>query len=369
MTLSHRLVEIANAVEAAVERGDSEALKCRARELKRMAVDVEHRRPGRRAHKAMSLVVSKLPARREKSFCAVVDDWETDESEAEDPVASPLRRFRALHPNSAFKRRWDFLTSIFALVLVFGPEARGALAGAVDRSKGLRLLLGEMVLEAADAVAPSLYSSFNAWFVADICLNFVTGYVDRSGVLVMQKRRIAVNYLTTCFVLDLWCALSNRAASTLLLDHGPVVDPCETALAYCPPPKRPPLVALATLWRRLKRVVPRTLAFARRRGRLRQVLVSAPSLTSYAMKAANALRVVLRLKWTNAAVLARRALQYVATKTPSRSRPRHRAAGHATNGSSARSPPRKPRFHKVFNRRRHVDKSPAPAALCSGSKT
>ena len=42
------------------------------------------------------------------------------------------------------------------------------------------------------------HRAVNFWFLVDVCLNFVTGYVDRkTGVLVMSKERLGPRYLRT----------------------------------------------------------------------------------------------------------------------------------------------------------------------------
>lgn len=40
------------------------------------------------------------------------------------------------------------------------------------------------------------------WFLLEILLNFLTGYYEK-GHLVMQKKKIAINYIKTWFFLDL----------------------------------------------------------------------------------------------------------------------------------------------------------------------
>ena len=71
----------------------------------------------------------------------------------------------------------------------------------------------------------------NLWFLVDVCLNFVTGYVDRkTGVLVMSKRRIAQRYLRTYFVLDIWCALPfDRLVLPALVEVAPPQKPLKCA--------------------------------------------------------------------------------------------------------------------------------------------
>ena len=84
-----------------------------------------------------------------------------------------------MHPNSAFKRRWDYLTSLLAVCVVFKPELR-ALASSVARPQAPTEVMNMWALWFNRCV--------NFWFLVDVCLNFVTGYVDRkTGVLVMSN--------------------------------------------------------------------------------------------------------------------------------------------------------------------------------------
>ena len=123
-----------------------------------------------------------------------------------------------MHPNSAFKRRWDYLTSLLAVAVVFAPECRAF--------AGWCLGLEEPRRPPADGPDAGLVAALvNVWFLCDVLLNFVTGYVDGAGVLVMSKRRIAIRYCQTYFLLDIWCALP---FDRLVLPYLPVVEDLTT---------------------------------------------------------------------------------------------------------------------------------------------
>ena len=225
------------------------------------------------------------------------------------------RRVRAVNPNSAFKRRWDYLTSVLAVLVVFAPEFRslaGYLLGLQEPKKPVE--------------TPGFLGNFvNLWFLCDVLLNFVTGYVDRSGVLIMSKRRIALHYLQTYFLLDFWCALPFDA---LVVPHLPVLDDYAAALqrttaqAQVVPcaknsvshplvdclPRRGPIRTVRNVVRHVRSWTPRVLSFAKRRGRLRQVLVSAPNIVSYIVRTLRLVRLsrVKLVKWRTIAVLGRR---------------------------------------------------------------
>ncbi|KAH8078513.1 voltage-gated potassium channel [Aureococcus anophagefferens] len=224
-------------------------------------------------------------------------------------------RLGAVHPNSAFKRRWDYLTSLLAVAVVFAPECR-ALAGWC-------LGLEEPRRPPADGPDAGLVAALvNVWFLCDVLLNFVTGYVDGAGVLVMSKRRIAIRYCQTYFLLDIWCALP---FDRLVLPYLPVVEdlvatydaaapqlPCargsdKTLLVDCVP-RRGPIRRVRNVVRHARNWTPRALQFAKRRGRLRQVLVSAPNIVSYIVKTLRLVRIskVKLVKWRTIAVLGRR---------------------------------------------------------------
>ncbi|KAH8060983.1 voltage-gated potassium channel [Aureococcus anophagefferens] len=207
-------------------------------------------------------------------------------------------RLGAVHPNSAFKRRWDYLTSLLAVAVVFAPECR-ALAGWC-------LGLEEPRRPPADGPDAGLVAALvNVWFLCDVLLNFVTGYVDGAGVLVMSKRRIAIRYCQTYFLLDIWCALP---FDRLVLPYLPVVEdlvatydaaapqlPCargsdKTLLVDCVP-RRGPIRRVRNVVRHARNWTPRALQFAKRRGRLRQVLVSAPNIVSYIVKTLRLVRI------------------------------------------------------------------------------
>ncbi|KAH8067502.1 voltage-gated potassium channel [Aureococcus anophagefferens] len=202
-------------------------------------------------------------------------------------------RLGAVHPNSAFKRRWDYLTSLLAVAVVFAPECR-ALAGWC-------LGLEEPRRPPADGPDAGLVAALvNVWFLCDVLLNFVTGYVDGAGVLVMSKRRIAIRYCQTYFLLDIWCALP---FDRLVLPYLPVVE--DLVATY---DAAAPQLPVRNVVRHARNWTPRALQFAKRRGRLRQVLVSAPNIVSYIVKTLRLVRIskVKLVKWRTIAVLGRR---------------------------------------------------------------
>ena len=263
-----------------------------ADELERLASNLARTplaRAARARRKASKMMINGL-RRVGKRDKVVFEGVYTDEDNARDvvnwgPWSPTLRRISsserlvstptserpprnwAVHPNSAFKRRWDYLTSLLAVCVVFKPELRALAA----------LLLG---LEAPKKEIQTMSMLFfnravNFWFLVDVCLNFVTGYVDRkTGVLVMSKRRIAQRYLRTYFILDIWCALPfDRLVLPALVEVAPPQKPLKCApgssdmlLVDCLPRRRP-----LRAFRRALGYVPRVLSFAKGRGRLRQV--------------------------------------------------------------------------------------------------
>ena len=44
------------------------------------------------------------------------------------------------------------------------------------------------------------------WFLFEICLNFFTCYVDQ-GILVMERKKIVLNYIKSWFILDIFCSI------------------------------------------------------------------------------------------------------------------------------------------------------------------
>ncbi|GMH85024.1 hypothetical protein TL16_g10099 [Triparma laevis f. inornata] len=89
-----------------------------------------------------------------------------------------------IHPDSRYRLWWDMITAIFVLYLIW----------LVPFSIGF------------DAWYPnSTMKGFNnlidVWFAFDVALNFRTGFVDH-GVMVMDQRKIAKNYLRTYFIVD-----------------------------------------------------------------------------------------------------------------------------------------------------------------------
>ncbi|KAK7241975.1 C-4 methylsterol oxidase [Aureococcus anophagefferens] len=95
-----------------------------------------------------------------------------------------------VHPNSSFRRLWDLAAMVAALVVVAGgaPAARAR----------------------APRVATLVDAGGSAFFLADVALNFRTGYV-RKGTLVLRSGRIAARYASTWLAPDLVTALGHSA--------------------------------------------------------------------------------------------------------------------------------------------------------------
>lgn len=269
------------------------------------ARDLARRRRARRRNGALPWSLTRRPDRPDRSA-------EATPASSPTPAAAPFLRLpRAVHPNSAFKRRWDSLTSLLAVFVVFAPEAR-ALAG---------YSLGFEEPAAPAAGRNPFAAVVNLWFLLDVLLNFVTGYVTHRGVLVMSKRRIAIRYCQTYFLLDIWCALPFDRfflpyvlpdTVDRLLMPAPKARYCasgsvEGPLVACAP-RRGPIWLTRTIARHVRVLLPRTLQFAKRRGRLRQVLVSAPNIVQLIVRFFRLLRAsrVRLVKWRTLAVLGRR---------------------------------------------------------------
>ena len=131
-------------------------------------------------------------------------------------------------------------------------------------------------------------------------------------MLVMSKRRIAQRYLRTYFVLDIWCALPfDRLVLPALVEVAPPQKPLKCApgssdmlLVDC----LPRAGGRYELLGRALGYVPRVLSFAKGRGRLRQVLVGAPTIVGHVRRFFRLLRAsrVRLVKWRALAVLGRR---------------------------------------------------------------
>ena len=95
-----------------------------------------------------------------------------------------------VHPNSSFRRLWDLAAMVAALVVVAGgaPAARAR----------------------APRVATFVDAGGSAFFLADVALNFRTGYVSK-GTLVLRSGRIAARYASTWLAPDLVTALGHSA--------------------------------------------------------------------------------------------------------------------------------------------------------------
>mmetsp|Transcript_3144 Transcript_3144/g.4828 ORF Transcript_3144/g.4828 Transcript_3144/m.4828 type:complete len:545 (+) Transcript_3144:66-1700(+) len=268
----------------------------------------------RRAERAARIVVGglrRLPARREKSFNFVVDDeeWET-ESEAEKvPYTNSVftkSKFGLIHPNSAFKRRWDFASSALAVAFVFGAEARATAE---------RWGFPTFIIFLWKSLASWSTMACHIFFAVDMILNFVTGYVDASGALIMSKRRIAKNYLFTgAFFLDAWCLVGFSEAPTGN-NHTQTCAPgsTDTPLSYCSPQRRRFLAPFRVI-RAVSRRVPPILAFAKRTGRLRTVVVHSPGITAAIVHFRGLLRAtrLIRIKWTSLLVFLRGVARFFA---------------------------------------------------------
>jgi hypothetical protein len=350
-----RRVERAVRAVAAADPASAAALRAAADELRAVSEGMAATPMARAAaarQRAARLVragFSRLPERREREFTKIFTDaddardladrrrrrrsWSLrrvrsrerlEPPRAPSPPVEPrgpmtlfglTSRLGAVHPNSAFKRRWDYLTSLLAVAVVFAPECRAF--------AGWCLGLEEPRRPPADGPDAGLVAALvNVWFLCDVLLNFVTGYVDGAGVLVMSKRRIAIRYCQTYFLLDIWCALP---FDRLVLPYLPVVEdlvatydaaapqlPCargsdKTLLVDCVP-RRGPIRKVRNVVRHARNWTPRALQFAKRRGRLRQVLVSAPNIVSYIVKTLRLVRIskVKLVKWRTIAVLGRR---------------------------------------------------------------
>eukprot|EP00191_Tetraselmis_sp_GSL018_P005589 CAMPEP_0177605304 /NCGR_PEP_ID=MMETSP0419_2-20121207/16627_1 /TAXON_ID=582737 /ORGANISM="Tetraselmis sp., Strain GSL018" /LENGTH=989 /DNA_ID=CAMNT_0019099439 /DNA_START=131 /DNA_END=3101 /DNA_ORIENTATION=+ len=98
-----------------------------------------------------------------------------------------------IHPGSKFRTRWDLFVLLLLLyicvtapvIVSFGIEV------SADDNHGL------WVFE----------TLVNSLFILDILLNFNTGFTTRDDELVMSRRRIARNYLTGWFIVDLLAVL------------------------------------------------------------------------------------------------------------------------------------------------------------------
>ena len=88
-----------------------------------------------------------------------------------------------LHPESEYRLIWDIATAVFVLVLIWlVPFIIGFETWHSDSMNTFSIVM-------------------DLWFVADLLLNFRTGYVDH-GATVMDSKKIAQNYLKTWFAID-----------------------------------------------------------------------------------------------------------------------------------------------------------------------
>lgn len=92
--------------------------------------------------------------------------------------------FTIIHPNDRFRRGFDVTTVIWVLLLVFFiPIEIGF--------DWYETLTWQKIL----------FTTLDLWFALDIVLNFRTGYINH-GTVVMDPKKIASNYLSTWFVVD-----------------------------------------------------------------------------------------------------------------------------------------------------------------------
>lgn len=92
--------------------------------------------------------------------------------------------FTIIHPNDRFRRMFDVTTVIWVLLLVF-------------------FIPIEIAFDWYETVTwqKVLFQTLDVWFALDIVLNFRTGYINH-GTVVMDPKKIASNYLSTWFVVD-----------------------------------------------------------------------------------------------------------------------------------------------------------------------
>ena len=147
------------------------------------------------------------------------------------------------------------------------------------------------------------------------------------------------------FLLDLWCALPfDRLVLPALVELRPPPKrrPCapgeiDLLVVGCRPKRRGPLFVVGAVARHVREWAPRTLQLAKRRGRLRQVLVAAPSIVAHVVRGLRLLRAsrLKLVKWRTLAVLGRRYRKnakayFQKLPTPWRS-PRRRGSGDAAD--------------------------------------
>lgn len=93
--------------------------------------------------------------------------------------------FTIIHPYDRFRRMFDMTTVIWVLLLVF-------------------FIPLEIGFDWYETVTwqKVLFTALDIWFALDIVLNFRTGYINH-GTVVMDPKKIASNYLSTWFLIDL----------------------------------------------------------------------------------------------------------------------------------------------------------------------
>ncbi|KAH8080457.1 C-4 methylsterol oxidase [Aureococcus anophagefferens] len=150
------------------------------------------RRPSRRRRRRRTAGAARAAARRSLDALTTFADRTADAlplAEVEFRRATTRDR-GVVHPNSSFRRLWDLAAMVAALVVVAGgaPAARAR----------------------APRVATLVDAGGSAFFLADVALNFRTGYVSK-GTLVLRSGRIAARYASTWLAPDLVTALGHSA--------------------------------------------------------------------------------------------------------------------------------------------------------------
>ena len=116
-----------------------------------------------------------------------------------------------IHPNSGPRRLWDFCAALVAVAMVLNPNIN---------------VMG------------------SAFFVADAALNLHTGYVDRSGTLILRRGRIMRHYAAGWLLPDVLGALGPSALAAVPAPRRCAVGSYDTWWAQCrPPPPGPWQVA------------------------------------------------------------------------------------------------------------------------------
>ena len=94
-----------------------------------------------------------------------------------------------IHPESTYRMCWDVVTAMFVLVLIWLVP----------------FYLGFETWNPPQGVK-NFSTVMDVWFIFDVFLNFATGYVDH-GATVMTPKKIAINYLSSWFVIDFFASV------------------------------------------------------------------------------------------------------------------------------------------------------------------